>query len=184
MGRCVTASKCETLGDHQDRDPGSRPFFCAPSCGRGRAFRSAFSPLPLARAFPSPACGRGQGEGALASPSPLFLNHIPVLSYRPSWPARDFLLLAQEKVTKEKGTLAAPAGFFLRALAAAEREPGRRKSRARPSRPQKHGLFLWGPSVARRRADGQGPRVARVRARDRAHSAAGQDVLSAEPGRP
>ena len=79
-------------------------------------------------------------------------------------------MLAQEKVTKEKGTLTfavagllsgdyaralrrfadgtsvcrqrtrahrarAPMGFFLRALAAAEREPGR--ARARPSWPQK-----------------------------------------------
>ena len=45
-------------------------------------------------------------------------------------------------------------------------------------------LLILGPSVTRRRADGQGPRSARVRARDRAHSAAGQDVLSAEPRPP
>ena len=45
-------------------------------------------------------------------------------------------------------------------------------------------LLILGPSVTRRRADGQGPRTARVRATDRAHSAAGQDALSAEPRPP
>jgi hypothetical protein len=32
MGRCVTASKCETLGDHRDRDPDGRPFFVSIFC--------------------------------------------------------------------------------------------------------------------------------------------------------
>ena len=64
-----------------------------------------------------------------------------------------------------------PAGFFLRALAAAERDPG--KSRARQSLPQKPLAFaLPGPSVTRRRAAGSGPRTARGGARDRAAFAA------------
>ena len=44
-------------------------------------------------------------------------------------------------------------------------------------------LLTWA-RAGRRRADGQGPRIARVSARDRAHSAAGQDALSAEPRPP
>jgi hypothetical protein len=57
------------------------------------------------------------------------------------------------------------------------------------SRKRKRGwsceCWLWlltlGPSVPRRRADGKGPRTARASARDRAHSAAAQDVPSDEP---
>ena len=83
---------------------------------------------------------------------------------------------------------------FLRAPLRAFPAPARRgregpgsKRRARQSLPQKRlvlVLLLLGPSVTRRRADGQGPRYARVGAMDRAHSAAGQDVLSAEPRPP
>ena len=92
----------------------------------------------------------------------------------------------------------APCGLFPTPLAAAEREPGRAKGRARllPQKPyfsplpfpgeaapsaRVRALLLLGPSETRRRADGQGPRAARGRARDRAHSAAGQEAPSAEP---
>ena len=144
----------------------------------------------------------------------------------PSWRTSHFLLLVQEKVTKENtpsrprspgivpGDFAralrrfadgtslcrqrtrahrarAPAGFFLRALAAAEREPGgasaavlaaeaKQKRKTDPKIPQSSSRRKPGPSafalalllalarVGRRRADGSGPRAARVSARDRA----------------
>ena len=61
-------------------------------------------------------------------------THVPVVFRPPSWRPGHFLCLPRESNQREH-TLAAPAGFFLRALAAAEREPW--KSRARPSWPQK-----------------------------------------------
>jgi hypothetical protein len=54
--------------------------------------------------------------------------------------AGDFLLLAQKKVTKEKGSLARSLSrLILRLLAAAERVPG--KSEARQSLPQMRKAF-------------------------------------------
>jgi GNAT superfamily N-acetyltransferase len=96
--------------------------------------------------------------------------------------------------------LRAPAcgarGYFLRLLAAAEREPG--KSRARQSLPQKQtfvvpakpgtqrlSLLILGPSVTRRRADGQGPRVsAGAREGSRAFRCSPWMDCQRNPGRP
>ena len=67
--------------------------------------------------------------------------------------AGDFLLLAQKKVTKEKGTLAHPCarpfGLFLRLLAAAERGPGRAE-RGSPCRRSKHRIYPTRSSFRRK----------------------------------
>ena len=140
----------------------------------------------------------------------------PCVVCPPSLAASHFLLLAQEKVTKEKGTLAAAVAGHpcpattrgrsggsltvrpctgserarilrapLRAFSSAPspRPRGTREEQsaavpaaeARRQRPSSCSCFalLLGPSVTRRRADGQGPRTARGGARDRAHFAAG-----------
>ena len=70
--------------------------------------------------FPSSACGRGQGEGAFAvsfrcSAGPTSSRtptHVPVFSAR-FLRAGNFLLRAQEKVTKEKGTPSGPVSGLL-----------------------------------------------------------------------
>ena len=98
--------------------------------------------------------------------------------------------------------LRAPAlrGFFLRLLAAAEREPG--KSRARQSLPQKHRIYATPRYIRESRfcfafalalrvplSSGEGrtdkPRAPHAGgARDRADFAQAMDGLSAEPVRP